>query len=225
MSTVSRIRLLGKVALALSVGASLCAQETTGQLVGSVKDPKNAPLAGARILIRAPQLIQPRTVVTDSQGGFRAPLLPPGDYSVTVTKDGFAGSMATNLRISVGANIRQDFTLKPVTTASTVVEVVASAGSVDKTDTKTSTTLSAETLIPSRRLLQPADCRHTGRRQIGWGAGIGWDLGQRRLVQRRVRHCRMRSWHLRVGRRRHCDAGRVILTGGDCHENRAGDGR
>ena len=146
MSIVSRMRLLGKVALALSVGASLCAQETTGQLVGSVKDPKNAPLAGAHILIRAAQLIQPRTVVTDAQGSFRAPLLPPGDYSVTVTKDGFAGSMATNLRISVGANIRQDFTLKPVTTASAVVEVVASAGSVDKTDTKTSTTLSAETL-------------------------------------------------------------------------------
>lgn len=146
MSIVSQMRLLGKVALALSVGATLCAQETTGQLVGSVKDPKNVAVAGAKILIRSPQMLQARTVVSDAQGNFRVPLLPVGEYSVTVSKEGYAGAMATNLRISISANVRQDFTLKPVTEASTVVEVISSVGAVDKTDTKTSTSYSAEQL-------------------------------------------------------------------------------
>ncbi len=147
MSFLNRSALLGKVALAITAGVVLHAQEVTGNLLGSVKDDKGAAVAGAKVIIRAPQLIQPRTVLTESNGTFRAPLLPPGDYTIDVVKDGYKGQRSTNVRIGVGSNIRQDFVIRAVQVATAVVEVVASSATMDKTDTKAATSLSSETLL------------------------------------------------------------------------------
>jgi hypothetical protein len=141
-------RALGKVALLILAGASLSAQEVVGTLTGTVKDDQNKPVANAVIHITAPQLMQPRRVVTDPQGGFRAPLLPPGDYKIIVNKDGFIGQSATNVRLGVGTTTRQDFTLKHLSAkAEATVEVIASTAGMDKTDTKTSTSFSSDQLL------------------------------------------------------------------------------
>ena len=141
-------RALGKVALLLTAGASLCAQEVTGTLAGTIRDAQGNPVANAIIAIRAPQLIQPRRVVTDQHGSFRAPMLPPGDYTIGVSKEGYVGQTANNVRLGVGATVRQDLLLKAIVNkAEAVVEVVASNASMDKTDTKTSTSYSSDQLL------------------------------------------------------------------------------
>lgn len=145
---VNRAKLLGRMALVISAGIALNAQDVTGMLMGTIRDDKGQVQSGATVLIRASQLIQPRRVVTDVNGNFRAPMLPPGDYAIQVTKDGYLGQSATNIRLSVGASIRQDFSLKKIQSqASTTVEVIASSATADKTEAKTQTSFSSDQLL------------------------------------------------------------------------------
>lgn len=147
MSLFNRSVLLGKVALAITAGVVLHAQEVTGNLTGTVKDDKGAPVAGVTVKIQAPQLIMPRMATTDAQGVFRAMLLPPGDYTITVTKKDYISQQAKNTRIGVGTNIRQDFVMKPIQQQSMTVEVVAAAATMDKSEAKSATSLSSEFLL------------------------------------------------------------------------------
>lgn len=135
------------VAFALVSGSALFAQVTSGSLSGQVKDAKGAPIAGATITLDSPALFSPRLIKTNDRGEFRAPLLPPGSYKITAVKDGFISASAKDIRLGVGASVSQELTLKPVVTASAIVEVISSAATVDKSDTKAATNFSSEDLV------------------------------------------------------------------------------
>ena len=142
MKTLQRLTALG----AVLVGTSLMAQESVGTIVGIVRDAKGAPIAGARLELAGPKLVGQRSATTNERGEYRMPLVLPGEYQLSVRKDGFIGSKG-EFRLSAGQTLRQEFDLKPIAEAGTQVEVVASfAAGVDKTETKTSTNVSAETL-------------------------------------------------------------------------------
>lgn len=136
-------RTLSLLALAL-VSAPLVAQESTGTLVGSVKTKKGQPLANAEVRLTSPALQGTRSAFTDANGAFRAPLLPPGTYTLTLVKADFVAPK-TSVEISLGQTVRQDI-MAAEAAASTTVEVVATAATVDKTDVKSSTTITAEFL-------------------------------------------------------------------------------
>lgn len=122
----------------------LLAQDSTGQIVGSVKTKTGEALAGAEVRISSPSLQGVRLVVTDQGGAFRAPLLPPGIYTLTTSKSGFVGGKVENVGLGLGQVLRQDLLMSTVQAATAVVEVVASAASVDKTDVKASTNVTSE---------------------------------------------------------------------------------
>ena len=145
MTFSNRIMGLGRVALILSAGISLSAQES-GALSGVIKSSDGKPISGATVVVKAPQLIAQRTVVTGADGVYRVPLLPSGDYTVTASATGFVGATATGIRIGIGGKMTQDITLKSAQQAGTVVEVVGTAATVDKTDTKTASNFSEEQL-------------------------------------------------------------------------------
>lgn len=131
------------IALVLAAGSALSAQEVTGTFTGSVRGADGQALSGAIIRIAGAGGIQDRSVTSDSTGGFRVPLLLPGDYTVTVSKDGYL-SAKVSLRVSGGQVVRQDFNLKTVGAAAATVEVVAVATQVDKTQTKVATTITQD---------------------------------------------------------------------------------
>ncbi len=140
-----RLRHLSLLSLAMVATTGLVAQDSTGQIVGSVKSKAGAPIAGVEVRFTAPTLQGVRVVVTDASGSFRAPLLPPGaGYTVTTSKAGFMGSKVEGIYLGLGQILRQDLVMVPVQAASATVEVVASAAAVDKTDVKTSTNVSSE---------------------------------------------------------------------------------
>ena len=61
------------------------AQETTGTLIGAVRDAQGAPLAGATVRVRSKALIGgEQTATTNERGQLRLPALPPGLYAFDV---------------------------------------------------------------------------------------------------------------------------------------------
>jgi hypothetical protein len=137
---------LTTLSLAL-ITAPIIAQESTGTLVGTVRDNSGNPIANARVVINSPNLLQPRTFSTNAAGEFRAALLPPSSsYTITVTATGFLTRRAIDIQLSAGSTRRQNFTLNPVGVATETIEVVAAGITVDKTETITATGFSATQL-------------------------------------------------------------------------------
>ncbi|WP_285576966.1 TonB-dependent receptor [Geothrix limicola] len=137
---------LSSLGLTLAAGCALVGQTTTGALAGQVKDSSGKPIPGAKVILSSPALFTPRTVLSDANGEWRAPLLPVGNYKVQVFKDEFVGSEAHDVRVGIGTAVRQDLVLKPISKAGMVVEVVAEGAEADKASTKTSMNFSAEVL-------------------------------------------------------------------------------
>lgn len=145
MTFSNRLMGLGRVALFLSAGVALTAQES-GALSGVIKSSEGKPLSGVSVTVKAPQLITPRTVKTGADGVYRVPLLPSGDYTISAIATGYIGASATGVRVGLGGKMTQDFTLKSTKAVEAVVEVVSTGATVDKTDTKTSSNFSGEQL-------------------------------------------------------------------------------
>lgn len=146
MTFSNHIKGLGRVALILSATTAAVYAQEAGQINGTVRSDKGGAIAGATIIIKAPQMIAPRTLSTGADGSFRAPLLPVGDYTITVEAPGYLSKGAKGVRIGIGGRVTQDFVLKTAQQASAVVEVVATSSTADKADTKTATNVSAESL-------------------------------------------------------------------------------
>ena len=90
------------------------AQSTTSTAVveGQANDPEGLGLPGATVVLSSPDLIGgDRTLVTDANGSFRFPALPPGVYTVTVTMQGFASQEQGEIRVTSGTTLRIVFTL------------------------------------------------------------------------------------------------------------------
>ena len=110
--------------LALAVAPAVVAQSTTqGAISGTVMDPTGAAIGGASITITNPSTGFAQNLVSNESGSFNAPLLEPGDYSVTVTAQGFAAYHADHVVVVVG----QVTTLLPnLALASSTTQVVVS---------------------------------------------------------------------------------------------------
>jgi len=135
------------LALLLAASASISAQETTGTLVGSLTNRKNAsPVSGATLVLKSPKMLGERRVVTNKDGGFRISMLPNGDYTLSAVAPGFlAGTV--KFHIIAGVTYRQDMRLAPEeAVAGTVVEVTSTAAQVDKTETSTQSVYTQETI-------------------------------------------------------------------------------
>jgi hypothetical protein len=140
-------------ALLLLAGIAF-AQETTGGLVGTVKDPSGASVPNAKIVMTSPDLVGTKAVQTDSAGYYRFANLPPGSYVLTVTATGFA-TEKRNLIIEVGHLPTVDVTLE-VGKTSSVIEVTGEAPQIDVTTNVTTTNVTEDVIdnVPHGRSFQ-----------------------------------------------------------------------
>src|SRR5260370_599695 len=111
---------------------SLYAQETTGGLQGTVKDPSGAVVARAHVVVTGTPLVGSKQENTDSSGYYRFANLPPGNYTMTVTAKGFSATKREGVTLEVGHLPSINFTLA-VGAETTVVEVTAAAPVIDVT--------------------------------------------------------------------------------------------
>ena len=144
---------LGMTALALVAGSSIVAHAQgtqTANVTGMVVDAAGTPLSGVIVRLTSPALQGVRTFSTDASGKFIARLLPPGLYTVQFTKEGLE-----TRKITEQLGIDQTFSPKVTLTklGGAVVEVIAAAPAVDKTDVKTATNYRADSvdLLPNAR--------------------------------------------------------------------------
>ena len=62
---------------------------TTGAITGTITDGSGAVLPEVTITISGAALMRPRTVVSGSEGLYRFPALPPGEYLAGIRARGF----------------------------------------------------------------------------------------------------------------------------------------
>jgi hypothetical protein len=89
------------------------AQDITGSISGIVKDGNGGLIAGATVIVKdIDKNITARTVTTDSDGAYSAPLLPIGRYSVTIEATGFKRHTETGIELNVNDRLSVDIMLE-----------------------------------------------------------------------------------------------------------------
>ena len=76
----------------------------TGTLAGRVTETEGLALPGVTVTVKSPALQGTRTAVTNVNGDYVVPNLPPGDYVVTFLMSGFQGA-TRNVKVSSGQQI------------------------------------------------------------------------------------------------------------------------
>jgi Carboxypeptidase regulatory-like domain len=93
----------------------------SGVIAGEVNDSSGAKIAGAKVTVTGPALIeQARESVTGDDGLYRIVNLPPGVYAVTATQMGFSGSKHEGIEITTGFTATVNFNLTPGSVTQTV---------------------------------------------------------------------------------------------------------
>lgn len=77
------------------------AQNTTGAISGTVQDPSDALVTGARVTVRNEETGLTRTTTTSGEGLYRVSFLPAGPYSVRVEREGFKSETQTGIVIEI----------------------------------------------------------------------------------------------------------------------------
>lgn len=109
------------IAITASPKLSLAQSTTQGAISGSVLDTSGASIPGATVTINNTATGFTEKVIADASGFFKAPLLEPGTYTVTINSPNFANYRADNVLVVVG----QVTTLEPrMAVASSSTEVV-----------------------------------------------------------------------------------------------------
>jgi len=120
------------IVLCVALVSAAAAQEITGSIVGTVKDANGAAVKGATVtIIDSDKKAVARTLTTNDNGEFSAPLLPSGLYDVSVEATGFKKHVDERVKLNV--NERHS------------VDVALEAGNVTETVTVTSEQLQVDT--------------------------------------------------------------------------------
>jgi hypothetical protein len=115
-------------------------QITTGSIQGTVVDEKGGAVVEASVEARNLDTNLLRNVMTDSDGRFAFLSLPPGNYTITVSKTGFATIVQTGAILTIGQTMTLPVTMK-VSATQEKIEVSATPDAVDTVSTASSSTL------------------------------------------------------------------------------------
>jgi hypothetical protein len=134
----------GICAVILGSGSTVPAQTvTTGAVSGTIlARASGAPLVGLKVRLASAQIV--RTAVTDDQGRFRAGLLNPGTWQVSVEKTGFQ-SWSHPIAVDVESDTPLRIRLLELPEATVAVTAQADAA-MDLTSTAAATTVTEEAI-------------------------------------------------------------------------------
>ncbi len=144
------VRLFLVISLYLTLGIiAILAQQTAGQITGTIFDSQGAALPGAEVTVTDPSTAFTRGTVSTASGAYSLPALPPGTYNLTIKAKGFTVLEQKGISLVVGQVLTLNQILKPGS-ASEVVEVTGEPPLVEtsKTEIGGSVTPSEVTSLP-----------------------------------------------------------------------------
>src|ERR1700677_4293001 len=99
------------IGIALAVSGAICVlntptalygqSTTSGDIAGVITDASGAVVPNAKIVVTNSDTGFTQILTSGSNGGYRASLLKPGDYRITVTASGFETS-STTVTVAIG---------------------------------------------------------------------------------------------------------------------------
>ncbi len=95
-----------------ALGLAAWGQTSTGTITGSITDTSGAMIAGAKVQIVNTGTNAKVDVVTNLEGNYTAPLLPPGAYKVAVAASGFKGFEQAGIQLQVQQQARVNIVLQ-----------------------------------------------------------------------------------------------------------------
>ncbi len=104
---------------------SLHAQTNRAQLNGIVTDTSGAVIPSVQVTVLNTGTGQVRNVTTDDSGAYTLPLLEPGKYDISTTKQGFRSIQQSGVDLHVNQTLRVDFRIE-LGTVSESIQVSAS---------------------------------------------------------------------------------------------------
>jgi hypothetical protein len=157
-------------ALLLSSPSTLLAQSYTGTIAGSIKDPSGAVIPHATVTITNQQTDRQESLTADREGRYTSLPLPPGEYRVEASLQGFRRAARANVTVQVNSAPVVDFTLE-VGELTDAVEVRA-----DATLLETSSATVGK-VVDNRRILElPLNTRNVYS-LIFLTPGVGGSIG------------------------------------------------
>lgn len=135
------------------IAVSLCflivqmsAQTTSGLMTGEIVDSTGAVVLGAQIDVTNQATGQVRTTTSGSNGIYIVPLLPPGTYTVSVKKHGFAVDERRDVQLGVNQSDTVNFTLG-ISTSAQIVHVTGAAPLLNTTSATLSQVVDHNTTV------------------------------------------------------------------------------
>src|SRR6267378_1260643 len=122
-----------------AIGAMAQSQATSGQIVGTVKNPNGELVPGATVTVTNPATGLSRSITTNDQGGFSAVNLPSGEYTIDVEAQGFGKFTQTGYKVEVGSAVTADINLSVQGVTGTVL--VSAGANVETTQVQTTTNI------------------------------------------------------------------------------------
>lgn len=169
--TLTRALAVALVAVCLISAASAWAQVATGTVNGRVSDQDGSGLPGVSVTAKSPGLQGSRTTVTNVNGDYTFPNLPPGDYTLTYSLSGFVEVVKT-ARIGASQQVPMDTKMSLAGVAAETT-IVAQTEAVSQSS-QASTTYSADVMakLPVARTILASVVLSPGVNQNGPNAAV-----------------------------------------------------
>jgi len=116
----------------------------TGALSGTISDPSGASISGANLTLKSSATGESLSTSSAASGDYQFSLLKPGEYTLTVSKDGFKTSVQT-ITVHLGQNSAVNVGLE-VGTSATTIEVTGNTPLLQTENANISTTIDTRTV-------------------------------------------------------------------------------
>ncbi len=122
----------------------------TGTVVGEIDDPSGAVVPGASVTLDDPSSNVKLTATTNAAGKYAFSAVPPGTYTITVSKSGFSNTKSSGQTVNVGTQLTLNLKLN-VGGGSETVEVQVTGTELQTLNSTVGQTISQEAIssLPS----------------------------------------------------------------------------
>ena len=86
--------------------------QTTGRIVGTIKDQNGAGIVGAEVTVKSLATTEERNVTTNAEGDYVVSALSPGTYRVSITASGFKKAEIESVRVVITETTMVDDSLE-----------------------------------------------------------------------------------------------------------------